>query len=80
MVLSLICIIALMIYLLWRQYVIQTADIEKTIQEETEASIIQIMQTQNELNNAAFAARKALIEEALKLSQISKQNHFHSEM
>lgn len=80
MVVLIIITICLITYLLWLKEVQFEEEQEQIVQQETEANLMQIMQTQNELNNAAFAARKALIEEALKLTQISKQNQFHSEM
>lgn len=80
MIIISICVIALLIYLIWKWEAIENANIEKIVQEETEAYLIELLQNQNDLNNAAFAARKALIQEALKSSYIDRQSDLHDGM
>lgn len=70
----------MLIYLIWKWEAIENANIEKIVQEETEATLFELLQNQNDLNNAAFAARKALIQEALKFSQVDRQSHLHDGM
>ena len=80
MIIISICAAILLIYIIWKWEAIEAANIEKIAQQETEAALIELMQNQNELNNASFAARKALIQEAVKVAQINKQNQMHDGM
>ena len=54
-------------------------DEQELADKEIEDDLMELMQKQNELNNAAFSARKALIEEALNTPHIKKQSRSHKE-
>jgi len=78
-ILLLLCICMIVSYLWWRESKDEEPDGNTSPQIPNMSSLYELFSEQTDLNHAAFAARKALIEEALRRSSMNNAQ-FHDRL